>query len=206
MKHTLFVDWEGKAHICDHDIHGEYLLGDLMTEPLAAILGRRQRLLDDSSSLAICRGCNDIMRVGGTWPLESRGGGNFRDWVYYLHQDLADPLAEANEAMRWIYQIYQKENRADRFANRLLGLEKAAHRDLQKARAETEKERAAVVALGKENRFIQRMLDDRDREFAALQADYVAMRRDRVWRVISMIRNDLSRLRGLFRPAAARKA
>jgi hypothetical protein len=191
MENTLFIDWQGKAHICDHDLHGDYQLGDLMTEPLALVLERRQKLLDDGSSLEICRSCNDIMKVGGTFPLASRAGGNFRDWVYYLFQDLDDPLSEANEAMKWIFRIYQKEGRADRFANRLLGIEKAAQGELRE-------ERRAREALAGELESVQRTLDDRDREFAALHAEYSAMRRDRFWRVASMLRNDLKRIRRLF--------
>ena len=93
-------------------------------------------MLDDSSALKICKGCNDIMRVGGTFPLQSQAGGTFRDWIYYLYQDLDDPLSEANEPMKWIFKIYQNENRVDRFANRLLEIEKRTHADLMLERTE----------------------------------------------------------------------
>jgi len=63
-------------------------------------------------------------------------------------------------------------------------------------------ERATAAALLKENRFIRRMLDDRDRQFAALQAEYAAMRRYRVWRIIATLRGDLRRFRRQFRSAA----
>lgn len=45
LRNTLFIDWRGQAFICDHDIHGEHGLGDLMAEPLDDILERRERLL-----------------------------------------------------------------------------------------------------------------------------------------------------------------
>jgi hypothetical protein len=227
MKNTLFVDWQGRAHICDHDIHGEYGLGDLMSEPIETVLRRRDELLRDSSALAICRQCNDIMRIGGTLPLASGGGGNFRDWIYHLHEDLDDPLSEANPAMRWIFKIYEKEGRTDRMVNRLLGLERAltAERDallvqrdeLAFLRDMFTADRAAVAA---DRSAIQGRLDERDRQFAALHAEYtavvkrledqgrqlsdlhaehVAMKRDWVWRLARMIRNDVRRLLGAIR-------
>ena len=42
---------------------------------------------------------------------------------------------------------------------------------------QTPYERSLEAALARENRFIRRMLDDRDRQFAALQAELSAMRR-----------------------------
>ena len=201
MKNTLFVDWQGKAHICDHDLHGDYGLGDLMTEPLETVLTRRQSLLEDSSALKICRECNDIMRIGGTLPLASGGGGNFRDWVYYLHQDLEDPLSEASEPLKWIFQIYQKENRTDRFANRLLAIEKATQAELQLTRRELADRIAKSNSIqfqfderGRELDRVQRLLDERDRQFQALHQDYVAMRRHLVWRIVRMVRNDFKRV------------
>jgi Radical SAM superfamily len=234
MKNTLFVDWQGKAHICDHDLHGHYLLGDLISEPLELVLRRRQELLDDSSALKICKGCNDIMRVGGAFPLQSQAGGTFRDWIYYLYQDLDDPLSEANEPMKWIFKIYQNENRVDRFANRLLEIEKRTHADLMLERTERlalgadrdriarecdriAGERDAIArerdvlaqlrtcevrekdALAASARLIQTMLDERDQQFASLHLAYVAIRRDWAWRIIQMIRNDLSRICRAFK-------
>ncbi len=231
MKNTLFIDWQGRAHICDHDLHGEYLLGDLMREPLAAVLERRQALLRDSSGLAICRECNDIMRIGGTFPLESRAGGNFRDWIYYLYRDLEDPLSEANEPMRWIFRIFHKENRTDRFANRLLAIEKEARVELERLRIQNEilvgqrgaltrelEETTAVICRERdsfdadraeferdlsvreaERRHLQATLDERDGQFAELHASFCQIRRDWAWRLISMLRRDVARIRMAMR-------
>lgn len=120
MKNTLFVDWRGKAFICDHDIHGEYGLGDLMAEPLATILVRRQHLLDEGLSFKICRECNDVMRIGDSPILGSGAGGIFRDWIYDLYKDTDEPLSAATQPFKWIYKIYEKEDRVDRLVNRLL--------------------------------------------------------------------------------------
>jgi radical SAM protein with 4Fe4S-binding SPASM domain len=218
MRNTLTVDWQGKVHICEHDLHGEYQLGDLMTEPLDVVLERRERLLEDSTALEICRGCNDVMRAGGTPPLDSKAGGLMRDWIYYLFKDMEDPTSEMNEAMKWIFRIYQKENRADRFANRMVELEKAAQKELSRERKEKDAMHASFTAalaaegaarisvegdreaIRREKEGIQRMLDERDRQFAALHAEWAAMRKDRVWRFASMLRRDFGRLFGKSPP------
>lgn len=135
MKNTLFIDWRGKAFICDHDIHGEYGLGDLIAEPLEAIVERRQKLLDEGLSFKICRECNDIMRIGDSPILESGAGGIFRDWIYDLYKETDDALSEANEPFKWIYKIYEKENRVDRLVNRLLRIEKPLQAELAEFKA-----------------------------------------------------------------------
>jgi sulfatase maturation enzyme AslB (radical SAM superfamily) len=195
LENTLFVDWRGRAHICDHDLRDEYELGDLTTESLEAILGRRKQLLDDGCSLQICRRCNDILKAGGIYPLESRAGGNFRDWIHYLYQDMDDPFGEANEAMKWIFRIYKNENRSERLANRLIGLEKIARRELSECRERCRSLASENDALVAKIAAIQRTLDERDREFGALHAEFVAMRRSRAWRLMRMLANDLARLR-----------
>jgi radical SAM protein with 4Fe4S-binding SPASM domain len=214
MKNTLTVDWQGKVHICEHDLHGQYQLGDLMTEPLEVVLARREALLLDSTALEICKGCNDVMRAGGTPPLDSKAGGLMRDWVYYLFKDMEDPTSEMNEAMKWIFRIYQKEGRADRFANRMVELEKAAQKEVVRVTEEGAEradaladalasERAGRIAvegdrdaIRREKEGIQSMLDQRDREFAALHAELVGMRKDKAWRFANMIRRDFRRIVG----------
>jgi MoaA/NifB/PqqE/SkfB family radical SAM enzyme len=140
MRNTLFIDWRGKAFICDHDIHGEYGLGDLLDEPLETILARRQQLLDQGLSFKICRECNDIMRIGDTPIFENGAGGIFRDWIFDLYKDTDDPLSEATAPFRWIYKIYEKEGRIDLLVNRLLKIEKS----LQAEKAAVQAEIAAV--------------------------------------------------------------
>lgn len=134
LKNTLFIDWRGKAFICDHDIHGEHGLGDVIAEPLKTILERRQKLADEGLSFPICRACNDVMRIGDSPILESRAGGIFRDWIYDLYNDVDDPLSEAAAPFKWIYKIYEKENRVDRLVNRLLGIEKSLQEELAAVR------------------------------------------------------------------------
>jgi hypothetical protein len=65
------------------------------------------------------------------------------------------------------------------------------------------KERTANAALIRENRFIQRMLDDRDRQFATLQAESAAMRRDWLWRTLGAARSEFRRLRTQIWPSAS---
>jgi hypothetical protein len=61
--------------------------------------------------------------------------------------------------------------------------------------AELQRERSANAALARENRFIQRMLDDRDRQVAAFQSELAGVRRDWLWRTVGAVRAALARIR-----------
>jgi hypothetical protein len=65
------------------------------------------------------------------------------------------------------------------------------------------RERSAHEALARENKFIQRLLDDRDRQFAALQEEVAALKRDWAWRTLCLFRRGSIRLRRLLWRAAA---
>lgn len=136
IQHTLFIDWRGQALICDHDLHGEYPLGDLLTEPLGTIQERRQALIEKGVTFKMCAQCNDLLKMG-FHPLGHPAGGIISDWVYDLHRD-ADtaPLPEANPAMRWLYQLYAKEDRVDRLVNRLLKVDRETSGRLAQAESE----------------------------------------------------------------------
>jgi len=138
----------------------------------------------------------EMMSAERTFPLESGAGGSCREWIQYLHQDAHRAMADANEPLKRIFALYQRENRADRLVNRLVAIEKALHAELQK-------ERAAVAVLSRENKFVQRMLDDKDRQYASLQTEFVALRNDWAWRTIRMIRGRLGRVRRIVRPAVS---
>jgi hypothetical protein len=58
-------------------------------------------------------------------------------------------------------------------------------------------------SLSRENRFIQRLLDDRDRQYAALQEEVSAMKRDWAWRTLCLFRRGSIRLRRQFWRTAA---
>ena len=62
------------------------------------------------------------------------------------------------------------------------------------------RERTRNADLMRENKFILRMLRDRDRQLAALQTEFSAMRRDWVWRTIGMARIELRRIRRHLAP------
>jgi len=101
-----------------------------MTEPLETVLARRQRLVEEGVSFKICQQCNDVMRVGNATPLPSGAGGIFRDWIFNLYQDQPQLLPAATPPFRWIYRIYEKEQRLDRMVNRLLEIEAGLQRTL----------------------------------------------------------------------------
>ena len=175
LKNTLFIDWRGKVFICDHDIHGEHGLGDLMTEPLEVILARRQKLVHDGLPFQICRECNDLLKVGFR-PLASGAGGQLPEWIYSLYQEAAEPLSEATTGLKWIYKIYEKENRVDRLVNRLLKIEKTLQEELAG-------ERSANVSLGVEVETLrwemEREMAKKDRHGANL-AHQIKLTRDHV--------------------------
>lgn len=141
-------------------------------------------------------------RQSGARPLKSGAGGSLRDWVDRIRKDVGDPLAEANRPMTWLYRNCLREGRTDRLVNCLIRLENEAHGQLLIERAGMQREQAALI---RENGLLRRMLADRDRQYAALQAELVALRRDWVLRFIRALRSDFRRIRRMFRaPASAR--
>lgn len=99
--------------------------------------------------------------------------------------------------MRRIFMIYKLEDRTERLVDRLVAIEREAQTHLSM-------ERIRGQALEKDCAFMKRMLDERDRECAALRAEFAGMNRNWAWRAIRMIRCDIGRLRRIFRhPAPA---
>jgi hypothetical protein len=177
IKHTLFVDWRGRVFICDHDLHGEHGLGDLMTEPLSAILIRRQKLIDEGVPFPLCRQCNDVLK-GGFELFQNGVGGILSDWVYALHAaDERPPFASATPAQRWMLQIYQRENRLDRAVDRLLSIE----RELQKRLREEQENREILRAT------LMQEVSNRDQRIADLEEEWVDLRGKPAWRWLQKI-------------------
>jgi hypothetical protein len=58
----------------------------------------------------------------------------------------------------------------------------------------------------REDKFIQRMLEDRDRQFASFQRELLAMRRDWAWRTLGLPRHAFSRVRRQFWRTASAEA
>ena len=202
LKNTLFVDWRGKVFICDHDIHGEYGYGDLVTEPLEVILGRREKLLDAGLSFEICKNCHDLLKVGFQ-PLESQAGGRLPDWIYDLYKAENDGLSHATSGFKWLYAIYQKEDRLDRLVNRLLLIEKNAALELKNVKSENLNLKKSIGE--KDNRIseldseIRTELAKKDKSIAELTAKITEMdgsiqkmRRTRTWRVRSIFMRMIS--------------
>jgi hypothetical protein len=144
-----------------------------------------------------------LCNPGGACPLESRAGGDFAEWIRRVYEVADDPLSEAGEPMRWLYGICRKEGRTERLVNCLLRAEKAAQAQLEREREACARERAAAEALARENRFVRRMLESRDRQFAALQAEVLAMRRNWAWRMVRRARCAAGRARRLLGPGGA---
>lgn len=123
LAHTLFVDWRGHVHICDHDLKDEHVLGDLTRERLKTILERRAEILKRPLTFRLCSECRDVNR-GGFELFEGNVGGVLSDWIYGLYGTADAPaFAQANPAQRWMLEIYRKAGRLDRAVDRLLAVE-----------------------------------------------------------------------------------
>jgi len=147
--------------------------------------------------------CASLCRPGGAYPLESRAGGDFAEWIRRVYEVAGDPLSEAGEPMRWLYGICRKEGRTDRLVNCLLRAEKAAQAQLEREKAAFARERASSEALARENRFVRRLLENRDQQFAALQAEFLDVRRSWAWRLVRRARCAAGRARRLLGPRGA---
>jgi hypothetical protein len=101
--------------------------------------------------------------------------------------------------MRWLYAVCRRENRVDRLVNRLVRVEKAAQAELRRERAATDSCQAAVAQLLRDKRLLRKMLDERGRQLAEVQAELAAMRRNGFWRIVRLLRSDARRIRRLFR-------
>jgi hypothetical protein len=188
IQHTLFVDWQGRALLCDHDLQGEYSLGNLVTEPLEIVLARRQKLIDGGVSFEMCAQCNDFLKIG-FHPLGHPAGGTVSDWIYELHRDDADPLADASPAMRWLYQVYAKENRTDRLVNRLIALENTAHHQLCAERTAHHATQAGLLEQLCAERTAHHTTQVRlHATIAALEAQLAAMKHRPGWRRLEAAR------------------
>jgi hypothetical protein len=81
-----------------------------------------------------------------------------------------------------------------RFAVEYPGIEKTLEEQLLH-------ERATAASLAKEVRFVRRMLDDRDQQFADLQRKCAGAQRRGRWRFAGSLRTDFGRLRRSIRSA-----
>jgi hypothetical protein len=136
----------------------------------------------------------EAVNAAHTYPLESRAGGSLGDWIQYLHRDPSLSTGDAGDAMKRIFGIFQRENRTELLVSRLAAIENATHSELMR-------EKTAAAELADENRFLKRMLDDRDRQYRALQNEFVSLHRNWIWRTIRAVQSDLGRLRRMLRPS-----
>lgn len=78
---TLFVAWNGQVLACCHDLHGEGVIGDLVTGDLATILDRKQRIVRQGVHFPMCEECNDIYRFAQDPTPDGRP---LSEWIYLL--------------------------------------------------------------------------------------------------------------------------
>ncbi len=131
----------------------------------------------------------------GPFPLESREGGDLAAWLDAVRHGPPGRPLRANPALALVYGVCAREGTLERLVERLAGIE-----------ARLQEERAR---LERDLRFQGRMLADRDCQLAALQAEFVAMRRSCATRILGSARIRVGRaLRWAraFAPARARRS
>jgi MoaA/NifB/PqqE/SkfB family radical SAM enzyme len=156
LKSTLFIDWRGQVFICDHDIHGENTLGDLVTEPLPVVLERRQRLIENGVNFRICHECNDALKMGVD--------GEFRQLINGAYgEGRRSPLSQAGVRMDWLYRVYEKEGKGAQLFR--VVAEESCRRDLRVHELEAERKAVQAQSLwpalrfeGKVRRWLRRYL------------------------------------------------
>ena len=192
VRGTMFIDWRGKVLICDHDLHGEYSLGDLTTESMDTIQARRQKLIDDGVSFKICNVCSDVLKMG-TDLFDDLRSGTLRDWIYDVYRTGSDenalPDATANQA--WLYRLYEKEGRVHRMVNGLLKRNKILEDRLAKPDQDAAEAGRTIDVLNREARALAsrvRELDqlakDREARILELDAERKRTRALRSWRLL----------------------
>jgi len=189
IKNTLFIDWRGRVLICDHDLHGEYSLGDLVAEPIATVLQRRQFLVENGVGFKICGHCNDVLKMGTDLFPDLRSG-TLRDWVYDVYrEDGEPPLSQANPKMKWLYTLYAREDRLDRLVNRLL----ARSKDLEtiaadKIHAHTRVDELNQILITREARIqeLDSLARAREQRIHELERERVALKNLFSWRLLRL--------------------
>jgi len=168
----------------------------MIPKPPEPVPGPLLERLDGHSRVATWQEQQETVNAARTYPLQSKAGGSVGDWIQYLHRDPGFSTGEAGDAIKRIFAIFQGQDRTELLVNRLVAIENATHSELLR-------EKAAAAELANENRFLKRMLDDRDRQYKALQAEYVSLHRSWIWRTIRAIQSDFGRLRRTLRPSPA---
>jgi hypothetical protein len=160
--HTIFVDWRGKVLSCCHDLRGDNEIGDLTTESMDEIMGRRQTITKQGLDFKICDGCTDIYRMGDDLLPDGKA---LPDWVYPLYdtdETHADPAD--SDLMRWLTKIYELEGRSDILVNKLTALNSGT------------------------KAFAQGEIERRERRIADLETEINAIRSSRTWKFLDRIK------------------
>ncbi len=91
---TLFVAWNGQVLACCHDLGGEGVIGDLVTEEVETILGKRQQIMETGVRFPMCKECNDMYRFTLDATPDAKP---LSEWIYSLYgsaDEGADKLME----------------------------------------------------------------------------------------------------------------
>jgi organic radical activating enzyme len=169
--YTLFVAWTGEVLSCCQDLAGANVIGDLKTDPLDAILEKKQRIAADGVRFEICGHCNDMYRFMCDQTFDGR---SIADWVYDLYAgDNKVTGSEISPLSEWIFSLYAQEGQAQRICSALI----AGNRQLllQKSQAQQ-----AFASLASENQELKNANQ-------SLAGQIEEIRSTRTWRLLDRL-------------------
>jgi len=185
VRNTLFIDWRGKVLICDHDLHAEHTLGDLVDESLETIQERRQKLIDQGVHFKICGICSDVLKMGTDLFTDLRSG-TLRDWIYDVYRKDKEEalLPDGTPNQVWLYKLYEKENRVHRMVNGLLKRNKLLEAEFHEAQETiTRLNRQARASAARVEELAQLALE-RESRIHDLDAERKKNRSFKTWKLV----------------------
>lgn len=112
FKQTLFVAWNGDVLSCCHDLGGENVLGNLVSDSLDEIITTKQEIEKNGLSFRICGMCNDLYRFRS--DLEAIPLGELIYELYATEPDITYP-----GLLQWLFKIYAQEDKLQIFIQNL---------------------------------------------------------------------------------------
>jgi hypothetical protein len=104
---TLFIAWSGEVLSCCHDLGGENIIGDLVTQDLPSILARKENIAVQGVHFRICETCSDMQRFMQDRTPDGRW---LSEWVYDLYTPEQPEIQQDVSALsEWIFTLYEQQ-------------------------------------------------------------------------------------------------
>jgi MoaA/NifB/PqqE/SkfB family radical SAM enzyme len=114
---NMFIAWNGDVLSCCHDLAGENRLGNLKTDPIEAILSKKDEILRKGTFFEICKQCNDFYRFADD---QKTSGISISQSVYDLytgHLSAKDGILTATAFSDWLLVTYFQEGKLHKLLN-----------------------------------------------------------------------------------------